>query len=147
MPDLTQLTGIAINVLTVILLITKFSVKKESREITPQPLLVRNDADPVDRFAARAHEHNNHLTHDAHDKLCAARFEESRHIIKHATADREAIQRQLDTISNTVAVNFKELAKHNEESAGRLHRRMDAFIETLSTLKGRVENHIQEHGK
>jgi len=137
----------ATQLLTLIVLGKKLFGKAECREIAPQPLKVRPDLDPADRFAPRVHAHPEYLSRADHEKLCAGRIDESRHAIKHATLDREAIQRQIDALSNLFQTSIKELNKNDETRASLIHQRINGVSEPLNQLVGRFENHMLFHGK
>ena len=136
----------AIQVLTLVGLWLKLS-GKEKRTISPQPFSVRPDLDPADRFAPLDHEHAALLPRDEHKTLCAGQIEGLRHAIKHATLDREAVQRQLDGMSNLIRTEFQEQERHNEERASVIHARINGISDPVNQLIGRFQTHVEEHRK
>lgn len=121
----------ATQLLTLVVLFRKLS-GKETREITPQPLSVRQDLDNADRFASKAHDHLALLSKDEHEKICGERKK-----------DMDRNNHALDGLKQAV----NDMEKGNEDRARRIHARIDSLITPLHQLIGKVENHIAEHKK
>ena len=133
-----------IQVLTIVGLIVKLA-GRERRTIEPQPLTVRNDPDPADRFAPKTHDHSTYMERITHEDICKERAASVSHVIKHATLDKEALQRQLDNMSDVIRTSFQEQEKHNEERASLMHHRINGISEPLNKLIGRFDDHIANH--
>jgi hypothetical protein len=100
-----------------------------------------------DQFAAKEHEHNQYLLKAEHTQLCEQRGANMRDAIKHATVDAQAVQRQLDHLSTTIAASFREQERRNEERASDIHHRINGISAPLSEWIGKVGNHIEEHNR
>lgn len=124
----------ATSILTLFMLMRKFSGQAERREITPQPLEVK----PSPEYALRAHSHPEYITredcHAAH--MQASQTEASR---------IEQVQRQLDHFSNEMKAT---LQKHNESAesrASKLHSRIDPIAQLAQSTTDRLEDHFEDH--
>lgn len=119
-------------------------------QLKPKPALHR-------QFAPINHTHPEVLPRLDHDKICEAHSVETRrqikfaiiegegHRTKHDTVNREAIQRQMDTLISTLRADLKEIDRRSEERASETHSRINGLAAPLNSLLGRFEDHLSEH--
>ena len=101
----------------------KASGQSEAREISPQPLRVREDLDPADR----EHEHPELIT----ASQCRAEHEQ----------DRRAISVAVSGIRDM----FEQHAKDAESRASKIHARIDPVAQEVTAVKARLNDHLEDH--
>lgn len=101
----------------------------------------------AEQFAPKTHTHAQYLTIEAHDSQVAECMQERRHAVKHNTLDREAIQRQMDHLSEIIRTEFAQQEKRNEERASLIHTRVNAISAPLNQMIGKFETHMEAHRK
>jgi DNA anti-recombination protein RmuC len=139
MPDLQTISigaAVLVQIATLFLLVNKFTVKKESSEIGPQPFAVRNDVDPVEKFAPRIHEHSQYLTRGEHESSCATRSHQI-----------EKLEQSINHLSSKLETGLQAIDKKADDRSRRLHERIDGLVQPLNQLIGKFENHMESHRK
>jgi hypothetical protein len=101
----------------------KASGQSEAREISPQPLRVREDLDPAER------EHN-------HPELITASQCRAEH-----EKDRSALSDAVSGIRDIFAQHNKDA----EARASHLHDRIDPIAKEVATVSGRLNDHLEDH--
>lgn len=99
----------------------KLSGAPESREITPQPLEVKPAADYMTRDACRQ-------MHAQTERWESEKF--------------AALERQLSSLTSALERRNSE----GESRASKIHARIDSVVESVSEIRGQVNNHIQHGG-
>lgn len=122
MNDTLSLVSGLTSLLTLFFLVLKFRGKPEPREITPQPLHVKEHVDPLSR--------------EEHARLCAKR-----------DAEITRIHERIDAIAPQITTVFAKLDETARERSNTLHNRIDAIVTPLNVLIGKVDTHIKEHRK
>lgn len=106
---------------------------------------VRPEPPYQQQFAPREHKHAEYVKKEDCEKHIEQLATESRHKVKHDTINREALQRQVDHLSQNISSQFRRMEERNEERASLVHTRINGISEPLNQLVGKFENHIQEH--
>ena len=96
-----------------------------------------------ERFAPLQHEHPAYVSRADLDKHHAACERERRHEVKHQTADREALQRQLDHLGTSIKTGLETIERKSDERSEMLHQRISGIAKPLNQMIGRFEEHLE----
>jgi hypothetical protein len=131
---LLGVTAAASTLLNLYLLIRKAAGKAEAREITPQPLSVREDRPSHDLYAPIDHGHPQYLTRAE----CAER---------HASEERREDVRstEIKTMLTALGLKVDLHGQEAEERASRLHLRLDPLPPAIQSAREVLDNHLNDH--
>ena len=112
----------------------KLSGRSETRDITPQPLMVK----PSPEYAKVDHAHSQYITREE------CRIENSRQ--QEELAQRfTTITRQVEGLNNHITTGLEALNKKDEERASKLHSRIDPISQLAQSTTDRVNDHFEDH--
>jgi hypothetical protein len=130
-------------ILSILLNLRKLSGRVEQREITPQPLMVKQ----ADQFAPLHHDHPAYLTIEDHSGIASNCIEERRRLQTISERDRAEVRKEIADLGNTIR---SELARHSHESQERsdaIHSRVSSLLGPLEATRARLDDHIHNHPK
>ena len=113
----------AVVVLQLIISWRKASGQSEAREISTQPLRVREDMDPADR------------EHDHPELITATQCRQ----------EHEQDRRALSVAVSGIRDMFEQHAKDAETRASKIHGRIDPIAQEVTAVKARLNDHLEDH--
>ena len=116
----------------------KIAGRSEPREISPQPLDVREVKRSEDRFAPKVHEHPEYLTRGEWREACIRQHAEE-------SARLNRIEGKLDAVPMVVSDSFKDLETKAEARASKLHERIGPIAEKTTSIRDALDRHLDDH--
>jgi hypothetical protein len=117
-----------------LLIILKVSGRSEKREISPNPLVVKQEAE----YATKNHIHSEYVTwpycREAHQQASQSE-----------TKKLDDLKRQVESLGTSFQTTLNRHNEQAEERAAKLHDRIDPISKIVQSTSDRFDDHLKDH--